>query len=129
MQNPKIKPSYHIDFIRINSKKTIHKLESILNLQMLRNNCNDFWLKDPYSRAKLYGYKCRIEAILPKPDFFNLLVEYDPVLELPLYDITKQFSVSKIEFAKDSFFDSMFDATMEAERLGALIKKSTPQKL
>jgi hypothetical protein len=39
MQNSRIRPNYHIDLIRINSKKTIHELSSILNLPVLEDHC------------------------------------------------------------------------------------------
>lgn len=39
MQNPKIKPYYHIDRIRINSNRPISELSSILNLPVPEDYC------------------------------------------------------------------------------------------
>lgn len=105
-----MRPNYHIDLIRINSKKTIEELSNILNLPVLEDQCKWVKIQKPFSIASYWGYKSRLEAILPTPEFFNLLVKSDSAFELPLLHISKEYSVSYIEIAKDTFFNSRLEA-------------------
>jgi hypothetical protein len=97
-----VKKAHHIDFMRINTRECFQKLEKIIPLQKLKEQCRRCYLRNTPFAARAGGFSSSINVILPDKEFFRILEDYE-------YELFGH-KISKIEIAEDTFYNTKIEA-------------------
>jgi len=93
---------YHIDKMRINTRKFISELKKNIPFKELEVHSKRCYLKKASIPAQLAGFKSSINVVLPTKEFFRILQNYENDLS--------RYKISAIEITEDTFYNTKYEA-------------------
>lgn len=123
MENKEKQVGYHFDLIRINSSQFVNVLRKKLPIIDLRKECRSFQILDAYPQASRYGLRSRLEIVAPTQRFLITLLKYESELNCHYKNFTKLYKISRLEIARDTFYNTASEADDVANSLRENLRK------